>query len=93
MIKTDETICALAQKWQPSKRPRAEERSAKAVDTDMIVMPCVVRVSLRPRLPHASRMGLHKRHGSRSRVHDGGLLDPVPEGDLLWVFHHVSSDF
>ncbi|XP_048874070.1 zinc finger ZZ-type and EF-hand domain-containing protein 1 [Brienomyrus brachyistius] len=41
VIKTDETICALAQKWQPSKRPRTEERSAKAVDTDMIVVPCV----------------------------------------------------
>ncbi|KAJ8412355.1 hypothetical protein AAFF_G00126910 [Aldrovandia affinis] len=41
VIKTDETIRTLAQKWQPSKRPRSEERSAKAVDTDMIVMPCV----------------------------------------------------
>ncbi|KAG9341464.1 hypothetical protein JZ751_019274 [Albula glossodonta] len=30
VIKTDETIRTLAQKWQPSKRPRSEERSAKA---------------------------------------------------------------
>ncbi|XP_056603284.1 zinc finger ZZ-type and EF-hand domain-containing protein 1 isoform X1 [Triplophysa dalaica] len=40
-IKTDETIRMLAQKWQPSKRPRSEERSTKAVDTDIIVVPCV----------------------------------------------------
>ncbi|KAM6970616.1 zinc finger ZZ-type and EF-hand domain-containing protein 1 [Aplochiton taeniatus] len=45
MIKTDETIRTLAQKWQPSKRPRSEERSAKAVDTDMIVVPCVAKPS------------------------------------------------
>ncbi|KAJ8343042.1 hypothetical protein SKAU_G00329700 [Synaphobranchus kaupii] len=45
VIKTDETIRTLAQKWQPSKRPRSEERSAKAVDTDMIVMPCVSKPS------------------------------------------------
>lgn len=43
VIKTDETIRTLAQKWQPTKRPRSEERSTKAVDTDMIVVPCVVR--------------------------------------------------
>uniref|UniRef100_A0A667YP60 Zinc finger ZZ-type and EF-hand domain containing 1 n=1 Tax=Myripristis murdjan TaxID=586833 RepID=A0A667YP60_9TELE len=36
MIKTDETIRTLAQKWQPTRRPRSEERSTKAVDTDMI---------------------------------------------------------
>uniref|UniRef100_A0A3B4C7N7 Zinc finger, ZZ-type with EF hand domain 1 n=1 Tax=Pygocentrus nattereri TaxID=42514 RepID=A0A3B4C7N7_PYGNA len=41
VIKTDETIRTLAQKWQPAKRPRSEERIAKAVDTDMIVIPCV----------------------------------------------------
>ncbi|TRY99292.1 hypothetical protein DNTS_003987 [Danionella cerebrum] len=29
-IKTDETIRTLAQKWQPSKRPRSDERSTKA---------------------------------------------------------------
>ncbi len=46
-IKTDETIRTLAQKWQPSKRPRSEERSTKAVDTDIIVVPCVVRLSLK----------------------------------------------
>ncbi|XP_051981297.1 zinc finger ZZ-type and EF-hand domain-containing protein 1-like isoform X2 [Xyrauchen texanus] len=40
-IKTDETIRTLAQKWQPSKRPRSEERNAKAVDTDIIIVPCV----------------------------------------------------
>lgn len=41
-IKTDEIIRTLAQKWQPSKRPHSEERNAKAVDTDMIVVSCVV---------------------------------------------------
>lgn len=46
-IKTDETIRTLAQKWQPSKRPRSEERSTKAVDTDIIIVPCVVRLSLK----------------------------------------------
>ncbi|XP_051521202.1 zinc finger ZZ-type and EF-hand domain-containing protein 1-like isoform X3 [Myxocyprinus asiaticus] len=40
-IKTDETIRTLAQKWQPSKGPRSEERSAKAVDTDIIIVPYV----------------------------------------------------
>nr|XP_015223248.1 PREDICTED: zinc finger ZZ-type and EF-hand domain-containing protein 1 isoform X1 [Lepisosteus oculatus] len=45
MIKTDETIRTLAQKWQPAKRTRSGERSAKAVDTDMIVMPCVSKPS------------------------------------------------
>lgn len=46
-IKTDETIRTLAQKWQPSKRPRSDERSTKAVDTDIIIVPCVVRLSSR----------------------------------------------
>lgn len=41
-ITTDETIRTLAQKWQPSRRPRSEERNTKAVDTDMIVVSCVV---------------------------------------------------
>lgn len=45
VIKTDETIRTLAQKWQPTKRPRSEERSTKAVDTDMIVVPCVSKPS------------------------------------------------
>uniref|UniRef100_A0A672L7F8 Zinc finger ZZ-type and EF-hand domain containing 1 n=1 Tax=Sinocyclocheilus grahami TaxID=75366 RepID=A0A672L7F8_SINGR len=40
-IKTDETIRTLAQKWQPSKRPHSEERNTKAVDTDIIIVPCV----------------------------------------------------
>ncbi|XP_049325560.1 zinc finger ZZ-type and EF-hand domain-containing protein 1 [Astyanax mexicanus] len=45
VIKTDETIRTLAQKWQPTKRPRSEERIAKAVDTDMIIVPCVSKPS------------------------------------------------
>ncbi|XP_034149248.1 LOW QUALITY PROTEIN: zinc finger ZZ-type and EF-hand domain-containing protein 1 [Esox lucius] len=45
VIKTDETIRTLAQKWQPTKRPRTEERSTKAVDTDMILVPCVSKPS------------------------------------------------
>ncbi|XP_043938838.1 zinc finger ZZ-type and EF-hand domain-containing protein 1 [Protopterus annectens] len=40
-INVDETIRTLAQKWQPSKRLRSEESSGKAVDTDMIIVPCV----------------------------------------------------
>uniref|UniRef100_A0A3B4AK68 Uncharacterized protein n=1 Tax=Periophthalmus magnuspinnatus TaxID=409849 RepID=A0A3B4AK68_9GOBI len=39
-IKTDETIRTLAQKWQPLRRLRSEERNTKAVDTDMIVVSC-----------------------------------------------------
>lgn len=49
-IKTDETIRTLAQKWQPSRRPPSEERNAKAVDTDMIVVSCVVSFK-----PHSIR--------------------------------------
>uniref|UniRef100_A0A1A8Q997 Zinc finger, ZZ-type with EF hand domain 1 n=1 Tax=Nothobranchius rachovii TaxID=451742 RepID=A0A1A8Q997_9TELE len=44
-IKTDETIRTLAQKWQPSRRPRSEERNCKAVDTDMIVVTCMSKPS------------------------------------------------
>ncbi|KAM3601090.1 uncharacterized protein V6R79_007539 [Siganus canaliculatus] len=44
-IKTDETIRTLAQKWQPARRPRSEERNTKAVDTDMIVVSCVSKPS------------------------------------------------
>ncbi|XP_066513503.1 zinc finger ZZ-type and EF-hand domain-containing protein 1 [Hoplias malabaricus] len=45
VIKTDETIRTLAQKWQPAKRQRSEDRIAKAVDTDMIIVPCVSKPS------------------------------------------------
>uniref|UniRef100_A0A8C3ST43 Zinc finger ZZ-type and EF-hand domain containing 1 n=1 Tax=Chelydra serpentina TaxID=8475 RepID=A0A8C3ST43_CHESE len=41
VITTDEKIRTLAQKWQPSKRLRLEEQSSKAVDTDMIILPCL----------------------------------------------------
>ncbi|CAL8266701.1 unnamed protein product [Merluccius merluccius] len=44
VIKTDETIRTLAQKWQPTRRPRSE-RTTKAVDTDMIVVSCVSKPS------------------------------------------------
>ncbi|CAL8364108.1 unnamed protein product [Lota lota] len=44
VIKTDETIRTLAQKWQPSRRARSE-RTTKAVDTDMIVVSCVAKPS------------------------------------------------
>lgn len=44
-IKTDDTIRTLAQKWQPIRRPRSEERNTKAVDTDMIVVSCVSKPS------------------------------------------------
>lgn len=42
-IKTDEIIRTLAQKWQPSRRHRSEDRSTKAVDTDMIVVSYMVK--------------------------------------------------
>ncbi|XP_047665094.1 zinc finger ZZ-type and EF-hand domain-containing protein 1 isoform X2 [Tachysurus fulvidraco] len=45
VIKTDETIRTLAQKWQPAKRTHSDERHAKAVDTDMIITPCVLKPS------------------------------------------------
>ncbi|XP_037544055.1 zinc finger ZZ-type and EF-hand domain-containing protein 1 [Nematolebias whitei] len=44
-IKTDETIRTLAQKWQPSRRVRCDERNSKAVDTDMIVVSCMSKPS------------------------------------------------
>uniref|UniRef100_A0A3Q3B408 Zinc finger, ZZ-type with EF hand domain 1 n=1 Tax=Kryptolebias marmoratus TaxID=37003 RepID=A0A3Q3B408_KRYMA len=44
-IKTDETIRTLAQKWQPSRRLRCDERNSKAVDTDMIVVSCMSKPS------------------------------------------------
>uniref|UniRef100_A0A8C6XXY4 Zinc finger ZZ-type and EF-hand domain containing 1 n=1 Tax=Naja naja TaxID=35670 RepID=A0A8C6XXY4_NAJNA len=34
-------IRTLAQKWQPSKRLRTEEQNSKALDTDMIIVPCL----------------------------------------------------
>lgn len=40
----DEKIRTLAQKWQPSKRLRTEEQNSKALDTDMIIVPCLVSV-------------------------------------------------
>lgn len=44
VVTTDERIRTLAQKWQPSKRLGSEEQSSKAVDTDMIILPCLVSV-------------------------------------------------
>ncbi|KAM5273501.1 zinc finger ZZ-type and EF-hand domain-containing protein 1 [Ctenodactylus gundi] len=40
-LATDERIRSLAEKWQPSRSLRLEEQSAKAVDTDMIILPCL----------------------------------------------------
>lgn len=40
-LTTDERIQTLAQKWQPSRTLKLEEQSAKAVDTDMIILPCL----------------------------------------------------
>ncbi|XP_044939088.1 zinc finger ZZ-type and EF-hand domain-containing protein 1 isoform X1 [Mustela putorius furo] len=42
-LTTDERIRTLAQRWQPSGGLRLEEQSAKAVDTDMIILPCLAR--------------------------------------------------
>ncbi|XP_055983422.1 zinc finger ZZ-type and EF-hand domain-containing protein 1 [Sorex fumeus] len=42
-LATDEKIRTLAQKWQPRRSLRLEEQNAKAVDTDMIILPCLSR--------------------------------------------------
>ncbi|XP_036051145.1 zinc finger ZZ-type and EF-hand domain-containing protein 1 [Onychomys torridus] len=42
-LTTDERIRSLAQRWQPSRSLRLEEQSAKAVDTDMVILPCLSR--------------------------------------------------
>ncbi|KFO20363.1 Zinc finger ZZ-type and EF-hand domain-containing protein 1 [Fukomys damarensis] len=42
-LATDERIRSLAQRWHPSRNLRLEEQSAKAVDTDMIILPCLSR--------------------------------------------------
>ncbi|KAM4842992.1 zinc finger ZZ-type and EF-hand domain-containing protein 1 [Thomomys bottae] len=42
-LTTDERIRSLAERWQPSKSLKLEEQSAKAVDTDMIILPCLSR--------------------------------------------------
>uniref|UniRef100_A0A452QCF9 Zinc finger ZZ-type and EF-hand domain containing 1 n=1 Tax=Ursus americanus TaxID=9643 RepID=A0A452QCF9_URSAM len=42
-LTTDERIRTLAQRWQPSRSLRLEEQGAKAVDTDMIILPCLSR--------------------------------------------------
>ncbi|XP_042194365.1 zinc finger ZZ-type and EF-hand domain-containing protein 1 [Callorhinchus milii] len=44
MITTDETIQSMSMKWQPSKAPPAEEHNTKAVDTDMMILPCVHKI-------------------------------------------------
>lgn len=63
-IKTDETIRTLAQKWQPTRRPRSEERNTKAVDTDMIVVSCVVSLRCQTALEmafwHISSIASHE---------------------------------
>ncbi|XP_058020399.1 zinc finger ZZ-type and EF-hand domain-containing protein 1 [Ahaetulla prasina] len=41
VLTMDERIRTLAQKWQPSKRLRTEEQNSKALDTDMIIVPCL----------------------------------------------------
>uniref|UniRef100_UPI00398EF9C9 zinc finger ZZ-type and EF-hand domain-containing protein 1 isoform X2 n=1 Tax=Pristiophorus japonicus TaxID=55135 RepID=UPI00398EF9C9 len=40
-ITTDETIQSMSLKWQPSKASRTEDHNTKAVDTDMLIVPCV----------------------------------------------------
>ncbi|GCC35998.1 hypothetical protein chiPu_0014488 [Chiloscyllium punctatum] len=41
VITTDEAIQSMSLKWQPSKASRTEDHSTKAVDTDMMIVPCV----------------------------------------------------
>ncbi|XP_048468365.1 zinc finger ZZ-type and EF-hand domain-containing protein 1 [Rhincodon typus] len=44
VITTDEAIQSMSLKWQPSKASRTEDHSTKAVDTDMMVIPCVHKI-------------------------------------------------
>ncbi|XP_053130784.1 zinc finger ZZ-type and EF-hand domain-containing protein 1 isoform X2 [Hemicordylus capensis] len=54
VVTTDERIRTLAQKWQPSKRLRSEEQSSKAVDTDMIILPCLSKPAACPQASEES---------------------------------------
>ncbi|XP_063059602.1 zinc finger ZZ-type and EF-hand domain-containing protein 1 [Engraulis encrasicolus] len=57
-IKTDEAIRTLAQKWQPTKAPRSV--TTKAVDTDMVVVPCVSKPSRCEKATEESNMVTQK---------------------------------
>lgn len=50
----------LAQKWQPTRRPPSEERNTKAVDTDMIVVSCVVSLGCHTLLTMMRRDKIHQ---------------------------------
>ncbi|XP_051891309.1 LOW QUALITY PROTEIN: zinc finger ZZ-type and EF-hand domain-containing protein 1 [Pristis pectinata] len=41
VITTDETIQSMSMKWQPNKTSHTEDHNTKAVDTDMMIVPCV----------------------------------------------------
>ncbi|XP_063002745.1 zinc finger ZZ-type and EF-hand domain-containing protein 1 isoform X1 [Elgaria multicarinata webbii] len=49
VVTTDERIRTLAQKWQPCKQLRSEEQSSKALDTDMIIVPCLPAPVFQPK--------------------------------------------
>lgn len=61
-LTTDERIRTLAQRWQPSRSLRLDEQSAKAVDTDMIILPCLVRGPPHRPLPLGRRVSTCPRH-------------------------------
>ncbi|XP_062887585.1 zinc finger ZZ-type and EF-hand domain-containing protein 1 isoform X3 [Mobula hypostoma] len=44
IITTDETIQSMSTKWQPNETLHTEDRSTKAVDTDMMIVPCVHKI-------------------------------------------------
>ncbi|XP_078081313.1 zinc finger ZZ-type and EF-hand domain-containing protein 1 isoform X5 [Mustelus asterias] len=44
VITTDEAIQSMSLKWQPNKASRTEDHSTKAVDTDMMIVPCVHKI-------------------------------------------------
>ncbi|XP_032901823.1 zinc finger ZZ-type and EF-hand domain-containing protein 1 isoform X3 [Amblyraja radiata] len=44
VITTDETIQTMSMKWQPNKTSHTEDHSTKAVDTDMMIVPCVHKI-------------------------------------------------
>ncbi|XP_078404848.1 zinc finger ZZ-type and EF-hand domain-containing protein 1 isoform X3 [Cetorhinus maximus] len=48
VITTDEAIQSMSLKWQPSKASRTEDHSTKAVDTDMMIVPCVHKIMGKP---------------------------------------------
>ncbi|XP_069741096.1 zinc finger ZZ-type and EF-hand domain-containing protein 1 isoform X2 [Narcine bancroftii] len=48
VITTDETIQSMSTKWQQTKASHTEDHSTRAVDTDMMIVPCVHKIMRKP---------------------------------------------